>query len=318
MKTLRVLILGLGLVALAALPAGCQETQRGGDGFVRKSSTPPSYMMSINELGQRLGMSVAIAGNPYYELKDANNRVVVQTRENGRVLVNGRDIGQVGPVVDVNGTYYVAEILLPQIRPHLEDGSPAWTPAPQPAPSPWRPPTASGVVVIDPGHGGRDPGATSVLGYPEKTLVLQISRRVAAILERRGVEVIMTRQSDTFVELEERAAIANRANADLFVSIHADWNDDSSHRGFTLYIANAASNASRRAARSLENAFLSARVPGKGIRTADFRVLVRTSGPAVLIETGFLSNPTDARLLTQAEHQDRLATAIAEGILSAL
>ena len=312
----KVLLIGLSVLIVIAGVTGCQEPVRASGDFVRTSNTPPSYMISIEELGAQLNMSVAAANRNRYELRDSNNHVVLQIQENGRVLVNGQAVGGIGPVVDVKGTYYVAEILLSQIRPFLSSGTPSWTPSPRPAPTPA--PSRSGVVVLDPGHGGRDPGAISCLGHHEKDIVLQISRRVESILQRRGIEVIKTRRGDTFVELEERAAIANRANADLFVSIHADSNHDPSHRGFTLYIANAASNTSRRAARNLENAFLSAGIPGKGIRTADYRVLVRTQGPAVLVETGFLSNPTEARLLTQAEHQNRVALAIANGIIESL
>jgi len=275
-------------------------------------------MMSIDRLGNRLGLSVAMSGNPYYEMKNPANRVLLFMYENGRVHVNGQSVAAVGPIVEVNGTHYVSEILENQIRPYLKDNSSIWTPTPPPSAPPRIPSTSSGLVVIDPGHGGRDPGAISYLGHYEKDINIQIARRVTAILERRGVRVIMTRQGDTFVELEERAAIANRAGADLFVSIHADSHNDRMHQGFTLYIARSASQASRRFGRSIENALSMTGIPSKGLRTADYRVLVNTSGPAVLVETGFLSNPSEAALLLDGNHQERIAAAIADGILNAL
>ena len=311
----------IGLIALATGLAGCQGSQRASaGGHIRSSTTVPSYMLSIDQLGSRLGLSVASAGNPYYELKNPANRVLLFMSENGRVHVNGASIASIGPVVEVNGTHYVSEILLTQIRPYLKDNSSLWTPAPTPTPpaQTWTPRSNSGLVVIDPGHGGRDPGAVSYLGYYEKEVNIQIARRLSAILQRRGIQVIMTRQGDTFVELEERAAIANRAGANLFVSIHADSNGDRIHQGFTIYIARSASEASRRLGRSIENALSRTGIPSKGLRTADYRVLVQTSCPAVLVETGFLSNPSEAAMLLDGGHQDRIATAIAAGIISAL
>lgn len=311
----------LMLTVLAAGLAGCQGPARSSSGgHIRQYAAVPGYMISIDQLGSRLGLSVDMTGNPYYELKNPANRVLLFMYENGRVHVNGESIASVGPVVEVNGTHYVSEILETQIRPYLKDNSSLWTPTPAPAPSApaWTPLTGSGLVVIDPGHGGRDPGAISYLGHHEKDIVLSISRRLAAILQRRGIQVIMIRQGDTFIELEERAAIANRAGADLFVSIHADSNSDRMHRGFTVYIARSAGEASRRVGRSIENALSRTGISSKGLRTADYRVLVQTSGPAVLVETGFLSNPSEAAMLLDGSHQDRLAAAIADGIMDAL
>jgi len=317
--SLKRLIGWVGWAVLTIALTGCQgPTQTSGNPAIRKSSTPPSYMLSVNDLGSRLGLSVATAGNPYYELKNASNRVLLFMYENGKVYVNGDSVASVGPVVDVNGTYYVSEILLSQIRPYLQSGQSTWTPTPQPSPTPWTPRTGAGRVVIDPGHGGKDPGAISYLGHYEKDIVLQISRRLASILQRRGVEVIMTRRDDTFIELEERAAIANRAEADLFVSIHADSHNDRVHQGFTVYVARSASDTSRQVGRSLENTLSRIGIPSKGLRSADYRVLVQTRCPAVLVETGFLSNPNEAAMLLDGGYQERIASAIAEGIINAL
>ncbi|NLW82793.1 MAG: N-acetylmuramoyl-L-alanine amidase [Phycisphaerae bacterium] len=313
----------LVLAVLAAGLAGCQIPQPSPyppDGHIRQSAIVPSYMLSIDQLGSRLGLTVAMSGNPYYEMKNTANRVLLFVHENGRVHVNGQSVAAVGPIVEVNGTYYVSEILEPQIRPHLKDNSSIWTPAPEPLPSSpsWPSRTGPSLVVIDPGHGGRDPGAISYLGHYEKDIVLQISRRLATILQQRGIQVIMTRQGDTFIELEERAAIANQAGANLFVSIHADSHNDRMHQGFTLYIARSASEASRRFGRSFENTLSMTGIPSKGLRTADYRVLVQTSVPAVLVETGFLSSPSEAALLLDGNHQERIAAAIADGIINAL
>ena len=303
------ILCGLVLAALAGWLTGCQEPSKSSSW---SSGRVPVGMLSVSDLAARLGLSVAKAGSPYYELKNANNRVLLFMHDNGRVFVNGQPVGQVGRTYYANGAYYVSESLIAQIRPHLKT-APAWTPSPKPKP---RPGTA--VVVIDPGHGGKDPGAVSYLGNYEKDITLAIARKLAAILQRRGVQVVMTRQGDTFVELNDRADIANNAGADLFVSIHGDSMEDRTHRGFTVYIARSASEASRRLGRSIENALSRTGIPSKGLRTADYRVLVRTNCPAVLVECGYLSNPQEAALLMDGAYQDRIAAAIADGILAEL
>ncbi|MCX7927648.1 MAG: N-acetylmuramoyl-L-alanine amidase [Candidatus Omnitrophica bacterium] len=90
-------------------------------------------------------------------------------------------------------------------------------------------------VIIDPGHGGKDPGAISKSGLYEKEVVLDIGKRIANLLRRSGVEVLMTRTTDKFVPLEERARLTEKSKADLFVSIHANANRERSLNGFEIY-----------------------------------------------------------------------------------
>jgi N-acetylmuramoyl-L-alanine amidase len=137
---------------------------------------------------------------------------------------------------------------------------------------------------------------------------------LAGILRRKGHDVIMTRQEDRYIELESRAAIANRRRADLFVSIHADSIADPSVQGFTVYIAHGASRQSESIARAIERAMKTTGSQSRGIRRRDLRVLVKTTGPAVLIELGYLSNRREARKLQDDAYQNRLAIAIAAGI----
>jgi len=98
------------------------------------------------------------------------------------------------------------------------------------------------------------------------------------------------------------------------VSIHSDSSSNSSARGFTIYVARSASWSSRRAAAAIGRAMLRAGLTSRGTERADYRVLVQTRCPAVLIELGYLSNRDEARLLRSSSFQDRLARAIAEGI----
>ena len=109
-------------------------------------------------------------------------------------------------------------------------------------------------IVIDPGHGGHDPGAQGK-GVTEAELVLDVSLRLQKLLEKvRGVEVILTRQTDDFVPLQERTAIANREAADLFLSIHANASANTQARGVETYFLNFANNLSAAAVASRENA----------------------------------------------------------------
>jgi N-acetylmuramoyl-L-alanine amidase len=128
----------------------------------------------------------------------------------------------------------------------------------------------------------------------------------------------MTRQDDRFIELEERSNIANRRNADLFVSIHSDSNPDRSRQGFTVYVAKSASAEACRAADAINQALAATGCESHGIHEAAYKVLVNTSGPAVLVELGYLSNVQDCARLRNPGYQDRLAQAIASGILSCI
>ncbi len=295
------------MIALASILAlvGC-----GGPGIPKK----PSYSVSVSQLAARLGLTVKTAGIPYYELTNANNRVLLFTYAGGRVYVNGAEVCRVGTATQVGGVTYVSELLVPKIRGYLISGSATTLKSYET----FRPRTASGTVVIDPGHGGKDPGATSYHGYYEKTVVLSIARKVASYLENRGVRVIMTRSSDTFIELNERADIANRAGADLFVSIHADAHANRSQNGYTIYVARSASWTSKKIGIAVDQAMGQTGLASKGMRNSDFRVLVRTACPAVLIECGYLTNPSEASLLYDSDFQDRIARAITDGIIAAL
>ncbi|MFW5914839.1 MAG: N-acetylmuramoyl-L-alanine amidase, partial [Planctomycetota bacterium] len=157
-----------------------------------------------------------------------------------------------------------------------------------------------GRVVIDAGHGGKDPGAISPNGLREKDINLAVANEVARLLRRDGMDVIRVRDGDTFVELNERAEIANRNEADLFVSIHADSSTNAGARGYTVYVSRQAPRNAHRAAESVLSSMGRTGMENRGVRTADYRVLVKTRCPAVLVELGFLSNRKEANELANA------------------
>ena len=187
-------------------------------------------------------------------------------------------------------------------------------PKPQPRPQPTLRRIGAVTIVVDAGHGGRDPGAQGVSAAAEKTVNLNIAMQLARRLEQAGAEVITTRDSDRFISLDGRAAMAERVGADLFVSIHADAAQRAGASGATIYIARNASSRSQQAAQAIDAALRRAGIKSRGIQRAGFRVLVGHSRPAVLIETGFLTNPGDAQRLNTASYQFRMAATIADGI----
>lgn len=173
------------------------------------------------------------------------------------------------------------------------------------------------IVCIDPGHGGKDPGATTKTGIDEKDIALTVALKVGALLT--GYEIVYTRDEDVYVGLSERALIANQAKAGLFVSVHCNSVDDESAHGMEVYHYTHASEASKSAARVIYDKLLPVcGLRGRGVKAKDLAVLRETAMPAVLIELGFVSNPGDRAKLTDSAWQDDAAKVIADGIAEAL
>ncbi|TVQ12073.1 MAG: N-acetylmuramoyl-L-alanine amidase [Leptolyngbya sp. DLM2.Bin27] len=230
------------------------------------------------------------------------------------------------PLAAVPSSPAPAQPVRPQpVRPQSARPQPAPAQAPpNPTPPPTRsveplqlPSVPSGrvVVAIDPGHGGRDPGAVGIGGLQEKQVIFPISLRVAELLESQGVMVVMTRREDVAVDLPARAAIANRAQANLFVSIHANAISMSRPdvNGIETYFA---SESGRRLAATLQASMLAATgMRDRGVKQARFLVLRQTTMPAALVEVGFVTGAQDAPRLADPAWRETMAQAIARGIL---
>jgi N-acetylmuramoyl-L-alanine amidase len=311
----------LGLLAawaaVAAL-AGCQP-QRLAVGEQGRLA-PPVPQVRLGDLAGQLGLAVAHAGRTSATLRNAANTVVLYAEPEGEVYVNGVPIPDSGGVAAAGGTLLVPAALVSQISVRLRPANLAPEPLIRPTPRPHRHgPTAwAGCVVLDPGHGGQDPGAISCLGSYEKDIVLRVAKAVATELRRQNVDVRLTRTDDSFLELEERPAVASRCKADLFVSVHADWAKNRSASGFTAYVSRGADAGSLMAAETIVRRVSAAGIASRGLRRADFRVLVHADCPAVLVELGYLSNRWEAARLDSAAHQQRLADAIARGAVEFL
>ncbi|OUO92192.1 N-acetylmuramoyl-L-alanine amidase [Cloacibacillus sp. An23] len=168
-------------------------------------------------------------------------------------------------------------------------------------------------ICIDAGHGGKDPGACAG-GVREKDIALVVALKIGALLT--DYEVVYTRMKDVYVGLSERARIANRAEADMFVSVHCNSAPSTSANGMEVYVHTTRSAASTRAAHAIYDRLLSASgLRGRGVKANDYAVLCETSMPAVLVELGFISNDGDREQLVSEGWQDRAAEAIAEGIM---
>ena len=168
-------------------------------------------------------------------------------------------------------------------------------------------------VVIDAGHGGKDGGAVWN-GLIERNLTLDVAKRLDVILRARGLRTVMTRKTNSTVELSTRAAIANRHRSSVFVSIHFNASRNRSVSGIETFYR---SSRGRELAASVQRS-LDRNVTGinRGIANADLKVLRETRMPAILIECGFVSNKTEARRCGSSAHRQQLAQAIASGILA--
>ena len=215
------------------------------------------------------------------------------------------------------------------------------------------------VVVIDPGHGGKDPGTIGYKGVQEKDIVLNISKKVGAYIKEYlpDVKVVYTRDDDTFIDLEERGPIANKAEGDLFVSIHANkFHNKYPHGTETYFLGLERSKSalevmkrennvingddydpdkvlspeellvyelqnsgyiatSEKLAGMVENQFANrAQRKSRGVKQGRLVVLYQASMPAILVETGFLSNPSEQRFLSSDYGQSIIASAIFRAI----
>ncbi|WP_291319650.1 N-acetylmuramoyl-L-alanine amidase [Desulfonatronospira sp.] len=211
-------------------------------------------------------------------------------------------------------------------------------------------------IMIDPGHGGKDPGAVAG-NFKEKDIVLRMSRVLGRKLEQEGFDVLYTRTEDVFVPLEERTAMANSKKADLFISVHANAHRNPNVRGFEVYYLNFAQDEDAKRVAARENAvstqkisdlqyiltdlMLSSKISESrdlakkvhevtldstrgmftdldtnGVRQAPFYVLMGAQMPAILLEMGYMTNKKDMRLLQNDDFMRYMARGLTMGITS--
>ncbi|MFZ5648050.1 MAG: SH3 domain-containing protein [Bacillota bacterium] len=177
-------------------------------------------------------------------------------------------------------------------------------------------------IVLDPGHGGSDPGAIGPSGLKEKTVNLDIAQKAAQILRNQGATVLMTRTTDTYVDLYSRPQMAEKMGADLFVSIHNNASTSTKAAGTSTYYRRSDDNGMDLV--RLEGVYLSRTIQKNlmgtlkrsdlGVLQADFVVIAKSKVPAALAEIAFISNPEEEKLLAGESFRMKAATAIAQGI----
>lgn len=180
-------------------------------------------------------------------------------------------------------------------------------------------------IVVDPGHGGSDPGAIGKSGLAEKDVTLAISVELQKLLQEQKAKVMLTRNSDRDVhsehasdvqELQSRVDVANKVGADLFVSVHIDSFADRTARGTTTYFLPKSDRDALLAAKVQKALVSQIGLFNRGIHENNFYVLNHTTMPAVLIEVGFISNAAEEALLQRPDYIKSVAYGIYSGIVS--
>lgn len=168
-------------------------------------------------------------------------------------------------------------------------------------------------VVIDAGHGGYDSGATTRYAGKEKNLALGVAQRLQPKLEAAGFQTVMTRTGDSYIPLDTRARISNGQVNSIFVSVHFNYSPNRAIHGAEVYYKSRSS--AKIAERVLAQITALPGVSSRGVKTANFRVLKKNRYPAILVECGFLTNPSEGMRCASGAYQEALAMAIARGIL---
>ena len=175
-------------------------------------------------------------------------------------------------------------------------------------------------VVIDPGHGGPDSGAIGIGGLRETDVVLDVSKIVSNILTKKGVKVKMTRTNEIDLDLGPRVSMANNTKADIFVSIHANASVGKKRNINGLETFYYSGWKGRLLAEKIQKQIIkvSPGSPDRGVRRGSYFVIKQTNMPAVLVEIGFVTGKLDGSRLSKDMHRERVAYAIARGILEYL
>lgn len=299
----------------------------------------------------------------------ADNRVYVNIYDEQFIFLSqsafftfkNKNYNYSNPMITAGGSFYVPVDFLTNNLPQLLKDKITWNGSKLIIQKPVD--NTIKTIVIDPGHGGRDPGAVGkTIKAQEKDINLSISLILKSIIEKElGIKVLLTRSDDRFVSLQERTKFANENKADLFISIHTNASKDRTSRGIETFYLSTARTTEARAVEALENSVVEIYEGGKealrkyddlalilsdimqaenlehssilamklqmnmvagtksvdrGVKQANFYVLRGAFMPAVLVETGFISNPVEESFLVNKQYQERLARTIFEGIKS--
>ena len=306
------------------------------------AAVPPSASAQVRTL-----KAVALSGKRYVALADlaamyglpltpqagkthlvrGQNVSLLFTENQRKAVINGTVVWLHAPLTAIKGKWYVSDadaqyVIDPLVRPSAYLGG-----------------RGTQTVILDAGHGGKDPGCHSTAGQQEKDTALDITLRVRAHLLAAGLRVVLTRSADNFLELEDRPALAAKQKGDLFVSIHLNATGNTAVKGVETfataaenYPATADGDLSKKHAAEPNNKFNHSstalanqiqkalvgvtRAEDRGVKRARFVVIRESAMPAALVECGFLTNTGEAAKLATSAYRETVARGIAQGILN--
>jgi N-acetylmuramoyl-L-alanine amidase len=299
--------------------ATVQNLSLGGSQFLVQASRPvvftsgwegPQYRITVRNAQPALGLRTPQTG-----IGSALSNVEVrQDGSNFSILVTPAPGVRISTISRVGTQTAILTLLRAGMDPQVSQTTPV-----QPLTLPT--PTGRRIVVIDPGHGNIDPGAIGIGGLKETDVVLAIALEVTRLLQQQGIQVYMTRTDESRdVDLPPRVALAEQVRANVFVSIHANSIDLTRPdvNGVETYYAPGSTKGADLAQTILSSITSTVNIPSRGMHSARFYVIRKTSMPSTLIETGFVTGAQDAQRLGDPAFRQQMATAIARGIIEYL
>lgn len=320
LRTIGMLCLGLGIGLALPAPATAQVRT------LKAVTLAGKRYVALKDLAAMYGLPLTMPGGKTLLIRGQYTTLQFAA-DSRQAVINGGQVWLHAPITKVRGLWSISDadaqyVVDPLVRPSAYLGA-----------------RGARTVVLDPGHGAKDPGAISRTGYKEKDLALDIALRVKAHLVAAGVNVVMTREIDRFWELEDRPFLAARGGGDAFVSIHLNTAATRAVQGVETFVT-AAENYPPTAAAKLVGRYPAVpnnrfnhsnmalgnqiqrsvvnitRAQDRGVKRARFIVLRDSAMPAALVECGFLSNPQEEQRISTTSYRETLALGIAQGILN--
>lgn len=320
LRTIGLLCLGLGLgLGLPSPVAGQVRT-------LKAVALAGKRYVALKDLAAMYGLPLTVPGGKTLLIRGQYTSLQFTT-DSRQAVVNGSQVWLHAPVTKVRGLWSISDAdaqfgVDPLVRPSAYLGA-----------------RGARTVVLDAGHGGKDPGAIGRSGLKEKDLVLDIALRAKAHLAAAGVRVVMTRDTDRFWELEDRPFLAARGGGDAFVSIHVNASATRAVQGIETFVTatenypptavsklvgrypavpnNRFNHSNAALGSQIQRAMVAiTRAQDRGLKRARFAVLRDSAMPAALVECGFLTNPQEEQKLSSPSYRETLALGIAQGILN--
>ena len=308
----------MGLAAPAAAPAQVRT--------LRAVTYAGKRYVALRDMAAMYGLPLTMPGGKALLIRGQYTGLQF-TADGRQATVNGSQVWLHAPVVKVRGEWSISDadaqfVVDPLVRPSAYLGA-----------------RGTRTVVLDAGHGAKDPGSMGRTGAKEKDLALDIALRVRAHLAAAGVRVVMTRDSDRFWELEDRPYLAARGGGDVFLSIHMNAAASRTVRGVETFVTatenypptaesklggrypavpnNQFNHSNTVLGNQIQRALVGiTRAEDRGLKRARFVVLRNSAMPAALVECGFLSNPQDEQKLSTPSYRETVALGLAQGILN--